>query len=129
MKRTTASIRTAFFVPANLLALMGAAGASILTHDASAAVVALGLEALYLVVVVELLGRWVQRTDSRDCAFEPLFKELSPSQREHYSSLRELRDQIQANDRKLPGGWVLERLLEVTGEKAPSISHGTRSRG
>ena len=128
MKRTTASIRTAFFVPANLLALMGVAGASILTHDASAAVVALGLEALYL-VVVELLGRWVQRTDSRDRAFEPPFKELSPSQREHDSSLRELRDQIQANDRKLPGGGVLERLLEVTGEQAPSISHGTRSRG
>lgn len=114
-------LKAAFLAPANLLGLAGAAGASALLGDPTPAMVALGVEGLYL-GILSSASQFQRAVRAREEAKErehaagdasSLLGELSPSQREHYLVLRELRDKILANYRKLPGGGVLSASSEA----------------
>ncbi len=109
-------LRAAFLVPANLLALAGAAVASAFVGDPSALLVALGAESLYLGVLSSApnFRRAVRATfhSRKNLAagnreVSTLLAELSASQRQHYEHLRQLRDRILAHYARLPGGRVM----------------------
>lgn len=111
-------VRAAFLAPANLIGLFAATVASAVTQDPVPAAVALGLEALYLGTLSWLpqFRRAVraQRPSDAEAAaeVEQMLQELAPSQREHYQALRELRDKIDENYRKLPSGTVVAASSE-----------------
>jgi hypothetical protein len=106
-------VRAAFLAPANLIGLSAATVGSVVVHDPIPAAVALGLEALYLGTLSWLpqfrravrAERPSQRTAAAEV--ERMLAELAPSQREHYHVLRELRDKIEENYRKLPSGTMV----------------------
>lgn len=109
-------------MPANLLALLAGAIASVVLGDPTPAIAAAGASALYLgllssaptfrrAVRANLEAQDIDATTARE-ALEALLAELSPSQREHYAALRELRDKILANYARLPGGRVMAASSE-----------------
>ena len=114
MAKQPSYLKAAFLAPANLFALVAAALSSALVGDPTPALVALGMEGLYLggMAFSPRFRRSVRaaaatRDDDLDAVSEALLEELAPSQREHYFALRELRDRILVNYRKLPGGGIL----------------------
>jgi len=117
MSRAGRTLRAALLAPANVMALLTAGGASLITGHSLPALVALGAEAVYLAAVglVPSLRRAVSSRAGRpeDEETERLLSELAESQREHYFVLRDLRDSILENYRKLPGGGVLAASSEA----------------
>ena len=116
MSRARSTLRAALLAPANVVALATAGGAALLSGQALVALVALGAEAFYLAAVglVPPLRRALgpgARTE--DDETERLLTDLAESQREHYFVLRDLRDAILENYRKLPGGGVLAASSEA----------------
>jgi hypothetical protein len=109
-------LRAALLAPANVVGLATAGGAALVTGHSLPALVALGAEAFYLAAVgfVPSLRRAVGSRAGRpeDAEVERLLAELAESQREHYFVLRDLRDSILENYRKLPGGGVLAASSE-----------------
>jgi hypothetical protein len=109
-------IKAAFLMPANLVGLSTAALSSALTGELLPAMVALGVEGLYLGVTSSMkrFQRLVrsqqppekEAEDARQ-QVDALLKELHASQRQHYQSLVDLREKILANYQKLPGGKML----------------------
>ncbi|MFL5319382.1 MAG: hypothetical protein ACJ790_06975 [Myxococcaceae bacterium] len=105
-------IKAAFLLPANLVALGASAVASVFFGDATPMLFALGAESLYL-GTLSSMPRFQRAVRSRESGDEPasevvaLLEDLAPSQREHYFFLKDLRDKILGNYRKLPGGRVL----------------------
>jgi uncharacterized membrane protein YccC len=103
-------------MPANLVGLGTAALSSALTGELLPAMVALGVEGLYLGVTSSMkrFQRAVraQQAPEKDVEsarqqVDALLKDLHPSQRQHYQSLVDLREKILANYQKLPGGKML----------------------
>jgi hypothetical protein len=117
VSRAGRTLRAALLAPANVIGLMTAGGAALVTGHSLPALVALGAEAVYLAAVglVPSLRRAVgSRTGGpEDDETERLLSELAESQREHYFVLRDLRDSILENYRKLPGGGVLAASSEA----------------
>ncbi|HUM12754.1 MAG TPA: hypothetical protein VLT82_17530 [Myxococcaceae bacterium] len=117
MSRAGRTFRAALLAPANVVGLATAGGAALLTGHWLPALVALGAEAFYLAAVglVPSLRRAVGSRAGRpeDDEAERLLSELAESQRDHYFVLRELRDSILENYRKLPGGGVLAASSEA----------------
>jgi hypothetical protein len=106
-------LKAAFLAPANVLGLTAASVGSAVAHNPMPAVVAAGVEVLYLGVLSTTPAfRRLVRARAHDQkrgsqSVDALVEELSPSQREHYFVLRELRDKIEENYQKLPGGRVM----------------------
>lgn len=104
--------------PANLMWL-GAAGAhSVLSGEPMTALVAAGLEGVYLVGSGIAGSRRPTKVVSRDSSdsdrrLEALMADLSPSQRQQAEALRDLRGHILANYRKLPGGKLVAANSEA----------------
>jgi hypothetical protein len=117
VSRAGRTLRAALLAPANVVALLTAGGAALVTGHSLPAVVALGAEAAYLALVglVPSLRRAVGSPTGgpEDDETERLLSELAESQREHYFVLRDLRDSILENYRKLPGGGVLAASSEA----------------
>lgn len=120
MAKQPGYLRAAFMVPANLFALVAAAMGSVLTADPLPALVALGVEGVYLgsLSLSPRFQRVVraqanQSSDGDSTETVALLEELAASQREHYFALKELRDKILLNYRKLPGGGVLVASSEA----------------
>ena len=117
MTRAGRTLRAALLAPANVIALLTAGAASLVTGQALPALIALGAEGFYLAVVglVPSLRRAVgaRAGAPEDDEAERLLAELAESQREHYFVLRDLRDSILENYRKLPGGGVLAASSEA----------------
>jgi len=116
MSRARSTLRAALLAPANVVALATAGGAALVTGHALVALVALGAEAFYLAAVglVPPLRRALgagSRQEGEET--ERLLTDLAESQREHYFVLRDLRDAILENYRKLPGGGVLAASSEA----------------
>lgn len=118
MKRT-GYIKAAFLMPANLIALGVSAIASALLGEPTVLLVALGAESLYLGALSSAATfRRAVRANDFGPEVDPekevgdLFDELSTSQKEHYFALKQLRDRILENYRKLPGGRVLVATSE-----------------
>ena len=114
MGKALSYLRVAFLAPANLLGLAAAGVGAEWAHNPLPALVALGVEGVYLGLLAVVPGyrrairARAMHEDRRDReSIDTLVNELSPSQREHYFVLRELRDKIEQNYRKLPGGGVL----------------------
>lgn len=115
MAKSPSYLKAAFMAPANLLALVASGVASAIVGDPTPAYVALGLEGVYLGAMSLSPGfrrqvRAIAQDASRETAkaeIVALLEDLAPSQREHYFALKDLRDKILANYRKLPGGGVL----------------------
>ena len=116
MSRARSTLRAALLAPANLVGLATAGGAALLSGHLLPALVALGAEAFYLGAVGlvprvrRALGPGVQ---SGDDGTERFLADLAESQREHYFVLRDTRDAILENYRKLPGGGVLAASSEA----------------
>jgi len=117
VSRASSTLWAALLAPANVVALATAGGAALLTGHSLPALVALGAEAFYL-AAVGLVPRLRRAVGARSARFEDdeterLLAELAESQREHYYVLRDLRDSILDNYRKLPGGGVLAASSEA----------------
>jgi hypothetical protein len=115
MSRAWSTFRSALLAPANLIALLTAGGAALVTGQSAPALVALGAEVFYLAAVglSPPLRRAVgSRARPEDEETERLLADLAESQRGHYFVLRDLRDAILVNYRKLPGGGVLAASSE-----------------
>ena len=115
MAKSPNYIKAAFLMPANLVGLGTAAASAAMTGEPLPALVALGLEGLYLGVASSMkrFQRAVRAKQPDDPeaarkALDSLQADLAPSQREHYQQLVGLKEKILANYRKLPGGKVLE---------------------
>jgi hypothetical protein len=115
----TGYIKAAFLMPANLIALGASAIASALFGEPTILLVALGAESLYLGALssASTFRRAVRASDhgpevDPEKEVGELFDELSSSQKEHYFALKQLRDRILENYRKLPGGRVLAATSE-----------------
>ena len=115
MAKSPNYIKAAFLMPANLVGLGTAVASAAMTGEPLPALVALGLEGLYLGVVSSMkrFQRAVRAQTPNDPeaarkAVDALQSDLAPSQREHYQQLLGLKEKILANYRKLPGGKVLE---------------------
>ncbi|XXF76557.1 hypothetical protein P2318_26380 [Myxococcaceae bacterium GXIMD 01537] len=109
-------IKAAFLMPANLVGLGTAALSSALTGQLLPALVALGVEGLYLGVASSMtrFQRAVrsQREPEKEAEsarqqVDALLGDLHPSQRQHYQALVDLREKILANYQKLPAGRML----------------------
>ncbi|AGC47564.1 hypothetical protein MYSTI_06291 [Myxococcus stipitatus DSM 14675] len=119
-KKSPNYIKAAFLMPANLVGLGTAAASAVLTGEPLPALIALGLEGLYL-GVFSSMPRFQRAVRSREPtdpevarkAVDSLLSDLAPSQREHYQQLVGLKEKILANYRKLPGGKVLETESET----------------
>ncbi len=114
MAKSPNYIKAAFMMPANLVGLGTAGASAAMTGEPLPALVALGLEGLYLGVVSSMkrFQRAVRAQTPGDPeaarkALDSLQSDLAPSQREHYQQLVGLKEKILANYRKLPGGKVL----------------------
>ncbi len=111
-------LRTALFSPANVIGLAGAAGATLVTGQTLPVMVAGGLELFYLVVVgINPRFRRAARAKPGLASggqeeVDGMLAELAPSQREHYHRLRDLKEKIESNYRRLPGGGVLAASSE-----------------
>jgi hypothetical protein len=116
---STSYLKAAFLAPANLMALATAGIASAVADTGMPALIALGVEAVYLALLVSApaFRRAVRAGAGRRVDPEKeaaaLLDELAPSQKEHYFLLKDLRDRILANYRKLPGGNVLAASSEA----------------
>jgi hypothetical protein len=108
-------IKAAFLLPANLVGLLTAGASALMTGQPLPALVALGVEGLYLGIVPSM-QRFQRAVRSRGGEETPeaerkqvdgLLAELAPSQREHYQALVGLKEKILENYRRLPGGKVL----------------------
>jgi hypothetical protein len=108
-------IKAAFLLPANLVGLLTAGASSLMTGEPLPALVALGVEGLYLGIVPSM-KRFQRAVRARGKGDEPdaerkqvdsLLGELAPSQKEHYQVLVGLKEKILENYRRLPGGKVL----------------------
>src|SRR5690348_9147350 len=99
-------------MPANLVGLLTAGASALLTGEALPALVALGVEGLYLGIVPSMkrFQRAVRARGGEEAAelgskeVDTLLAELAPSQREHYQALVGLKEKILENYRRLPGG-------------------------
>lgn len=108
-------IKAAFLLPANLVGLLTAGASALMTGDPLPALVAVGVEGLYLGIVPSMkrFQRAVRARGGEDAAepgskeVDTLLAELAPSQREHYQALVGLKEKILENYRRLPGGKVL----------------------
>ena len=114
-------------MPANVFALGAGAIASYFTHDLTPLLAAGSASFLYLSLlsVMPSFRRAVranmERQELSDVAspeeLEVLVADLSPSQREHWLSLKELKERILQSYAKMPGGRVLvassERRLDA----------------
>jgi hypothetical protein len=103
--------------PANLMWL-GAAGAhSVMSGEPMTALVAAGLEGVYLIGSGIAATRQPTKVISRDSEaerrLEALMADLSPSQRQQAETLRDLKGHILANYRKLPGGKLVAASSEA----------------
>lgn len=111
-------IKAAFMLPVNLLVLGASAVASVVVGDASPMLVALGAEGVYLGLLSSMprfqkaVRSQADHGDEASAEVVALLEDLAPSQREHYFFLRDLRDKILSNYRKLPGGRVLATSSE-----------------
>ena len=115
--RRLAWLRAALLAPANLIGLSGAAGATLVTGQTLPLAIAGALELFYLVVVginprFRRAARALPATADGEAEVDSLLAELAPSQREHYHRLRDLKEKIEANYRRLPGGRVLAASSE-----------------
>ncbi len=107
-------LKAALLVPANLFGLLASGVASVVLGDPTPALIAAGLQGVYL-GTVSFSPRFQRAVRAAAGVGEApevtetvaLLEDLAPSQREHYFALKELRDKILANYRKLPGGGVL----------------------
>ncbi|WP_224244157.1 hypothetical protein [Hyalangium gracile] len=108
-------IKAAFLLPANLVGLLTAGASSLMTGEPLPALVALGVEGLYLGIVPSMkrFQRAVrakggdEAPDAERKQVDALLAELAPSQREHYQALVGLKEKILENYRRLPAGKVL----------------------
>lgn len=108
-------IKAAFLLPANLVGLLTAGASALMTGEPLPALVALGVEGLYLGVVPSMkrFQRAVRARGGEEVGepgrkeVDTLLAELAPSQREHYQVLVGLKEKILENYRRLPGGKVL----------------------
>ncbi len=108
-------IKAAFMLPANLVGLLTAGASALMTGEPLPALVALGVEGLYLGIVPSMKRfQRAVRARSGDESADPgrkevdaLLAELAPSQREHYQALVGLKEKILENYRRLPAGKVL----------------------
>ncbi len=121
MARTPNFLKAAFLMPANLMGLLTAAASSAMTQEPLPALLALGVEGLYLGVAttskrfqraVRSRDPEVQNEEAARKQVESLMSDLAPSQREHYQLLVGLKEKILANYAKLPGGRVLSASSE-----------------
>ncbi|EPX63103.1 hypothetical protein D187_006513 [Cystobacter fuscus DSM 2262] len=121
MARTPNFLKAAFLMPANLVGLLTAGASAALTGEPLPALVALGVEGVYLVGAlsssrfkraVRSRGPDAQDTEAARQQVEALLKDLAPSQREHYQQLVGLKEKILANYARLPGGRVLATSSE-----------------
>ncbi|WP_434382578.1 hypothetical protein [Melittangium boletus] len=121
MARSPNFLKAAFLMPANLVGLFTAAASSAITQEPLPALIALGVEGLYLVGAAS--SKRFQRAvraglsdgDDPEVAqkqVEALLADLAASQREHYQQLVGLKEKILANYAKLPGGRVLAASSE-----------------
>jgi len=108
------ALGAALVAPANLIGLATAGGAAWLLHQPLPALIALGAEAVYLLLVLgsARMRRALGARGGTSVEVETRLGELAESQRGHYFVLRDLRDSILANYRKLPGGGVLAASSE-----------------
>jgi len=108
------ALGAALVAPANLIGLATAGGAAWLLHQPLPALIALGAEAVYLLLVLgsARMRRALGARGGTSDEVETRLGELAESQRGHYFVLRDLRDSILANYRKLPGGGVLAASSE-----------------
>lgn len=119
MAKEPSYLKAAFLMPANLLGLLAAGVGSAVFGDPTAIFVAMGVESVYL-GAMSLSPRFQRAVraqapatrSSAETETVGLLEELAPSQREHYFALKELRDKILANYKKLPGGGVLAASSE-----------------
>lgn len=108
-------IKAAFLLPANLVGLLTAGASALMTGEPLPALVALGVEGLYLGIVPSMkrFQRAVRARGGEEVGepgrkeVDTLLAELAPSQREHYQVLVGLKEKILENYRRLPGGKVL----------------------
>lgn len=108
-------VKEAFLSQYNLIALAGAVALSLVLMSPMPLVVAAGAECLYLGVVPSVPGfqravrrrRRREREEQEEKQLAVLLEELSPSQREAYHALRDLRDKTTENYARLPGGGIL----------------------
>lgn len=121
MARTPNFLKAAFLMPANLVGLLTAGASAALTGEPLPALVALGVEGLYLGVVssskrfqraVRSRTPDAQDTEAARQQVDALLAELAASQREHYQQLVGLKEKILVNYAKLPGGRVLAASSE-----------------
>ena len=119
MARSPSYLKAAFLVPANLVALAAAGLATAYFADPAALLATLGLEALYLGLLCSaqpfrkaIRARSGVGAEAAAAEMDGLLADLSASQRQHYGSLRDLRDQILANYRRLPGGGLMVAASE-----------------
>jgi hypothetical protein len=95
-------IKAAFLLPANLVGLLTAGASSLMTGQPLPALVALGVEGLYLGIVPSMkrFQRAVrakggdESPDAERKQVDSLLGELAPSQREHYQALVGLKEKI-----------------------------------
>ena len=113
-------VKAAFLLPANLVILPTAAIASVAAGQPLGVAIALAVEAAYLAILSNMppfqrvvRARQSGRPQDEEREIAALLGEMAPSQLEHYQTLRQLRDRILENYRKLPGG----RLLAATSEQ------------
>ncbi len=114
-------LKAAFLAPANLIGLSAAGVGSLATGDPMPAAVAGLTEVFYLAVTFfsPAFRKKVRAEAIAEAREGPegelgaLLEELAPSQREHYFALKDLRNKILANYRKLPGGGVLVASSEA----------------
>jgi len=113
-------VKAAFLLPANLVILPTAAIASVAAGQPLGVAIALAVEAAYLAILSSMppfqrvvRARQSGRPEDEEREIAALLEEMAPSQLEHYQTLRQLRDRILENYRKLPGG----RLLAATSEQ------------
>ncbi len=121
-KRSPSSLKAALAMPANAFAVMAGGVASAATGDwlplAAAAGGALSYSLLLSLLpsfrraVRSNLEAQVTAEVAAPGELEALLAELSPSQREHYAQLGELRGRILESYRKMPGGGVLAASSE-----------------
>lgn len=115
--RTKSSLTAALLMPANLFALVAGGVASAVTGDWTPLLAASGASIAYLSLlsVMPSFRRAVranlERQELTEVAspqeLEALLADLSPSQREHYLTLKELQGRILDSYARMPGGRVL----------------------
>ncbi|HYR55828.1 MAG TPA: hypothetical protein VEM39_06890 [Myxococcaceae bacterium] len=113
-------LKAAFLLPANLVALPTTLIATVAAGQPLGVAIALAVEAAYLAIVANappfqraVRARHAGGPEGTEREVAALLEDMAPSQREHYLALKQIRDRILENYRKLPGG----RLLAATSEQ------------